>query len=150
MHKFFWVSHRIGDADFRHCKSQLKQTLFHFISLYISSAITFCQQKPQTWSYSFKYLIALVVVPWNYNTNRNNISENFLLQMQLSLQMSYCWKYKSWYTFFKSPASKKHRILIGLWKKVFVNLPIVFIDWNNKTKLEPAFCRTFKRKAYIT
>ena len=32
---------------------------------------------------------------------------------------------------------RKYRILIGLCKKAFLNCPIMFLDWHNKTKLVP-------------
>ena len=38
------------------------------------------------------YLKNRDVIPWNYNTNRNNMLENPLLYAQLSLQVVHCQK----------------------------------------------------------
>ena len=79
-------------------------------------------------------------LPWNYNTKRDNTQENPLL---LSLQVVYCWNcaniMRLCETFLKSPVGKKWRILFALCKQVFINLRIVFLEWNKKTKLVPAF-----------
>ena len=70
------------------------------------------------------------------------MEENPLSYARLSLHVAYCRKceniLKLCYTSLKSPASKKYRISIGLCKYVFINLPIVFLDGKNKTKLVPA------------
>ena len=46
-------------------------------------------------------------------------------------------------TFLKSPTGKKYKILIDL---VFVNLPIVLVEFNNNTKLVQAFFKNFYEK----
>ena len=38
-------------------------------------------------------LLIRLFVTWNYDINRNNMSENLLLYTWLSLQVAYCWKY---------------------------------------------------------
>ena len=40
--------------------------------------------------------------------------------------------------FLISPHERNYRILIGLWKYVFMNHPIKFLHGDNKTKLVPA------------
>ena len=45
------------------------------------------------------------------------------------------------WTFLKSPADKKHRLPIGLCKKVFIKIPITFLDWDNKNKLALTFMK---------
>lgn len=47
-----------------------------------------------------------------------------------------------------SAVGKKYKLTIGLWKQLFMNLPVVFLELNNKAKLVPAFFRTFMKKAY--
>ena len=36
------------------------------------------------------------------------------------------------------PLEKNYRILIGLYKKIFISHSIMFLDWDQKRKLEPA------------
>ena len=43
----------------------------------------------------------------------------------------------------KSSAVKKYRISTGLCKQVLINPSIVFLDWNNETKLVPALFGNF-------
>ena len=50
--------------------------------------------------------------------------------------------------FLKSPASKKGGISIGQCKYIFINLPIAFFDWHNKTSQLLAFLRSFMKKVY--
>ena len=101
--------------------------------------------------WSIKMIIFLE--SWNCIKNRNNMKENHLLHARVSCLEMFCWKcrntFKSCETLLKSPAGKKYRILIGLCNSVFINFPIVFLDWNKKkTKLVLGSFTNFMKKTY--
>ena len=66
----------------------------------------------------------LLIHSSNFNSNRNSMWKHPLLYVQLSLQVTCCWKCKKILklceTFFKSPTGKKYKILIGLCKQDFL------------------------------
>ena len=46
--------------------------------------------------------------------------------------------FKAFKHFWIFPRERNYRMLIGLWKEVFMNHPIKFLDGDKKTKLVPA------------
>ena len=80
--------------------------------------------------------------PWNYNMNRNNTCKKIPCYMRDSAcrwliveNFKVCWRYVKYFWIF--PRERNFRILIGLFKYVFTNHPIMFLNRDNKTKLVP-------------
>ena len=80
-----------------------------------------------------------LVKPWNYNTNRNNISCHisdvacrWLVVESAKLFQSYV---QHFWIFI---CERNCRIFIGFCKKAFFNDPIIFLDRDKKKKLMPA------------
>ena len=63
-----------------------------------------------------KEFIEEKLAPWNYNTNKNSMSQNPLLYARLNLQVvyCYCWSYAKYFS--SLVGVTKRRTLIGLSK----------------------------------
>ena len=107
-------------------------------------------------SLSRRMFAGILVLLWakrsikKYFKNPNLTMELNKIRTGITSKKIPCYMYVSacrWQNYFEVMLSifeiphtgKKYRVWIGLCKHNFINLPIVFLQWNNETKLGPAF-----------